>query len=72
MDTKENEILEKMYMNTKEAVQMAADMGIKCTMPTMITWCRKHKIGHQVGKEGGGKWIIDIKKFINFLHGETE
>lgn len=63
---------DKKYCNTREAVQMADDFGIKCTMPTMISWCRNHNIGHQVGSGGSGKWIVDVEKFTKFIHGETE
>lgn len=59
-------------MSTREAVEMASHFGVKCTIPTMISWCKNHGVGHQVGKGGSGKWIINIEKFVKFLHGESE
>lgn len=37
------------------------------SLPTIIKWCRKYKIGIKVG----GSWRIDPEKLEHFLKGES-
>ncbi len=44
----------KTIIKTPEALQLAADEGVKITLPTLISWCKKFSIGHMVG----GRWYV--------------
>lgn len=52
------------YITTKEAINIISDNGVgPISLPTMITWAKKHKIGKKVG----GRWQIDRKKLEEYI-----
>ena len=60
--------LEK-YLSTTEALQVAEHLGVSVTLPTMISWCRKFGIGHQLGGQHG-HWMVRRGKLEEFLAGD--
>lgn len=52
----------KHFLSTSIAMERAA-----VSLPTIIKWCRKYKIGIKVG----GSWRIDPEKLERFLKGES-
>ena len=60
--------LEK-YLSTTEALLVAKHFGVSVTLPTMISWCRKFGIGHQLGGQHGHWWIRQ-GKLEEFLAGD--
>ena len=57
------------YISSKEAKEMAEEIGVNVSLPTVIQWCRKYHLGHQLGSRG--RWAIDKKAFQEFLRGEN-
>ena len=56
------------YVDTTKARKMIADQGYgTISLPTVITWCRKYKLGTKVG----GRWFIDKEKLNTFLRKGT-
>ena len=52
------------WLSTKEALELVADIApAKVSLVTLITWCRKYRIGTKVG----GRWWVDRDKLMNFL-----
>jgi hypothetical protein len=60
---------EVVYLTTTEALQFAERVNISVTLPTIISWCRKFRIGHQLGGLHG-HWVVDQKKLEEFLAGD--
>lgn len=58
------------WISTPKAVECALEKGYKVSRPTVVSWCTKHKLGHQHGK--GGKWQVNKDKFMNFIEGIQE
>ena len=58
------------YISTKEAIAMAKKAGISVSLPTIISWCKKFELGHQLGGHGG-VWAIERNRFENFLQGTS-
>ena len=55
-------------INTTEARAIIADKGFgPVSLPTVIQWCCKYKLGTKIG----GRWFIDRDKLINFLQKAT-
>ena len=54
------------YIDTPEAINKAEDMGISITLPTLIHWCQKYKIGKKIG----GRWKINPTRLKWFLEGK--
>lgn len=52
----------KHFLSTSIAIKRA-----EVSLPTIIKWCRKYKIGVKVG----GSWRIDPEKLERFLTGEV-
>lgn len=59
------------YINSREAIEYAHGLGIHVSPPTVIQWCRKYNLGHQLGDQKWGKWVIDKEKFQEFLRGKN-
>ena len=57
------------YLTTTEAIQVAEHLGVSVTLPTMISWCRKFGIGHQLGGQHG-HWLVRREKLEEFLAGD--
>lgn len=53
------------YISLQQAVRRAGDRGIHRTEATMINWCTKHHIGHQLGERGN--WLVDPVRLEEFL-----
>ena len=52
------------WLSTKEALELVADIApARVSLVTMITWCRKYRIGTKVG----GRWWVDYDKLMKFL-----
>ena len=52
------------WYNTKEALELIADIApARVSLVTLITWCRKYRIGTKVG----GRWWVDHDKLMKFL-----
>ena len=52
------------WHNTKEALELVADIApTRVSLVTLITWCRKYRIGTKVG----GRWWVDHDKLMKFL-----
>jgi len=52
------------WLSTKEALELVADIApARVSLVTMITWCRKYRIGTKVG----GRWWVDHDKLMKFL-----
>ena len=52
------------WHNTKEALELIADIApARVSLVTLITWCRKYRIGTKVG----GRWWVDHDKLMKFL-----
>lgn len=58
------------YMKTKDAIKMAADVGIQVTTATMIVWLEKHNLGFQPGGINSA-WYVNVADFKEFLNGKT-
>ena len=59
----------KRQIGTREAIEIATKAGIKLTRPTLVSWCEKYGLGHQLGT---GKWSVYKYLFIDFLNGKKE
>ena len=57
------------YLTTTEALLVAEHLGVSITLPTMISWCRKFGIGHQLGGQHG-HWLVRRDKLEEFLAGD--
>ena len=56
------------WHSTKEALELVADIApTPVSLVTMITWCRKYRIGTKVG----GRWWVDHDKLMKFLKVKT-
>lgn len=55
------------YLTTTTAITLAANLGVSVTRPTVVSWCKKYKLGFRLGKKG--RWQIDKSKFTNFIKG---
>lgn len=56
----------KKLISIQEAVKLAGkEFNIHRTVATMINWCRKYGIGHQLGSEKG-EWVVDPEKLRSF------
>lgn len=64
--TGKSERLIMSFISTKEAQKLAELMGIKVSIPTIITWLRKYNLGHQLGRKRG-QWVVDSDAFERFL-----
>ena len=52
------------WLSTKEALELIADIApARVSLVTLITWCRKYRIGTKVG----GRWWVDHDKLMKFL-----
>jgi len=52
------------WHSTKEALELIADIApARVSLVTLITWCRKYRIGTKVG----GRWWVDHDKLMKFL-----
>jgi len=52
------------WHSTKEALELIADIApTRVSLVTLITWCRKYRIGTKVG----GRWWVDHDKLMKFL-----
>ena len=52
------------WHSTKEALELVADIApARVSLVTLITWCRKYRIGTKVG----GRWWVNRDKLIKFL-----
>ena len=56
------------YLPLAGAVTYLGNMGIHRTITTLREWCKKHHIGHQVGKV----WMVDVDKLDAFIAPPTE
>jgi hypothetical protein len=59
------------YYTAQEAVAMANEVGLHCTLPTMHTWLAKNKLGIQPGGPGSS-WFVYADRFDTFLQGKQE
>ena len=51
-------------ISTRTALQIVSDIApARVSLVTLITWCRKYRIGTKVG----GRWWVDRDKLIKFL-----
>ena len=62
---------EKEFINAKEALYIAEEKGITITLMTLLTWVKKHNLGHQPGGENS-IWVINRSKYIDFLEGKCQ
>lgn len=54
-------------IDTPEARQIVLDVvGKGVSLPTMIAWVEKYKLGRRLG----GRWKIDKEKLTKFLEGD--
>ena len=52
------------WHSTKEALELVANIApAPVSLVTMITWCRKYRIGTKIG----GRWWVDHDKLMKFL-----
>ena len=52
------------WRSTKEALKLVADIApAPVSLVTLITWCRKYRIGTKIG----GRWWVDHDKLMKFL-----
>ena len=52
------------WVSTRTALQVVADIApVPVSLVTMISWCRKYRIGTKVG----GRWWVDRDKLMKFL-----
>ena len=52
------------WHSTKQALELIADIApARVSLVTLITWCRKYRIGTKVG----GRWWVDRDKLMKFL-----
>ena len=52
------------WISTRTALQVVADIApTRVSLVTLITWCRKYRIGTKVG----GRWWVDYDKLMKFL-----
>lgn len=55
-------------IGTTQARAIVAEQGFgPVSLPTIINWCRKYKLGTKVG----GRWFVDEIKLNNFLQRGT-
>jgi len=57
------------YWSIEQAIEYAGKYKVHISHPTMVNWCNKHGIGHQLGGKGG-RWLIDPKKLKRLIHGK--
>ena len=50
----------------KQAQQVARELGFDRSIPTLISWVKKYRLGYKVG----GPWQVQTEKFISYLKGE--
>jgi hypothetical protein len=53
------------YISTRQARDILYSRNIKATLPTLIAWCRKYKLGYMIG----GRWQVDKANLIKFIEG---
>ena len=53
---------------TTAAIRYCKERGYPVTLMTLIGWCKKYKIGKQVG----GRWFIDKNKLDTLLQGGND
>lgn len=51
------------YVSTATARKLIRVMGFTATLPTLITWCKKYRLGRLVG----GRWYVRRELLIRFL-----
>lgn len=61
----------KELMEVGPALTYLANKGIHRTKETLVAWCKKYGIGHQVGGAKYGAWVVDIKKLDAHIAGEN-
>lgn len=59
----------KNLVGTTEALNITEQIFRRVTLPTMISWCQRYKLGLKIG----GQWFVDEKRLKEFLEtGSTE
>ena len=62
-----------MYINTKQALEVAKKKGVIISRVTLIRWCKEAELGYQSlifwadDTCTNGRWYIDKEKFIQYL-----
>ena len=59
---------EEKNIDVNKAREMAEEtLGRTLTSQTIMTWAKKYKLGYQFPNMAWGRWIIDKKKWEDFL-----
>lgn len=53
-------------LKVSQALEALDGVGINITRATLIDWCRKHKLGIQLGSPKG-VWWVDMPKLKKFV-----
>ena len=59
------------YISTTKAKRLARKRGISVSHVTIIRWCRRYGLGHQLGDKGSA-WAINDTRFQRFLQGKID
>lgn len=54
------------FLTTTEAARVAQVSSV-----TIVSWCKKHRLGRQVGGKFG-RWRVDPDKLVKFLKGKPK
>lgn len=56
------------FISVTEAIDIAKNIGIPLSRPTVHAWAGKHGLGHQLNGQGT-KWVINRQKWLKYLSG---
>ena len=58
-----------MTLSTKRAIEfIEKEIGMKITLPTLLTWTRDNDLGAKVG----GRWRIDKEKLVKYIYPKSK
>lgn len=57
------------YISTTKAKRLARKIGIHVSRVTIIRWCRRYGLGHQLGDKGSA-WAINAGRYQRFIRGK--
>lgn len=60
----------KEFCTVPDACSLAKKRGIAVSEVTIRYWCKKYKLGHQLGGKWS-KWAVNTKKLEKFFDGKT-
>lgn len=56
----------QLYCSAQDALKIASGMGINVTLPTILSWIERHKLGVQPGGNNS-RWFVHRERFTAYL-----